>query len=138
VTSENTNTLNWDGSGRLSGGTFAGTGITYTYGPDGALMSRITSSPATTRNYLLGDLFETDGTGTVTMSYADGSSGDCGSYAGAPAPGATVSYLYYSSRADVTAETDVTGTTTATQSYDPLPSGRCRVHHFNRLFGPPR
>lgn len=52
------------------------------------------SSPTGTTNYLLGDLFETNGSGTLTTSYVDGPAGDLASFNGGPTTSSTVTYLY--------------------------------------------
>jgi RHS repeat-associated protein len=120
TSSEGTNTLAWDGSGRTTGGSFNGTAVNYTYAPDGNLESRTTTSPAKTTNYLLGDQFESDAAGTVATSYLDGPAGDLASFAGPPDATSTVSYLYYSGHGDLAAEADSGGTLTADHNYGPF------------------
>ena len=68
-----------------------GTTVCYLYGPDGSLISGSyeTSSsncntPTGTAKYMLGDLFETNASGTITTSYDDGPAGDLASFNGSP------------------------------------------------------
>jgi RHS repeat-associated protein len=102
----------------MSGGTFNGTTVTYKYDPAGGLKSRVTASPASTTNYLLGDLFETNGSGAVTTSYVAGPAGDLVAFGGPPTSTSTVTYLYYSGHGDLAAEANSAGVMTATHSYD--------------------
>lgn len=120
VSGYGTTSLSWDGWGRLKAATVGSNTITYTYDPTGALKSRSSSSPATTINYLLGDLFETNASGTITTSYADGPAGNLASYAGPPTSSATVSFLYYDDHGNLAAEANASGTLTASHSYDPF------------------
>lgn len=119
VTGYGGNTLAWDGWQRAAGSTFGGTTVSYTYDPAGALRSRATATKTT--NYLLGDLFETDGTGALTTSYVDGATGDLAEYDGPPISATPVSFLYYSGHGDLTAEADTSGSSTANHTYtDPF------------------
>jgi len=116
------------------------TSVAYTYDPTGGLRSRTMTNPSGTTNYLLADLFETDGTGTITTSYSDGPAGDLAAYAGPPATGSTVSYLYYSDHGDLAAEANAAGTSTATHGYDafgaPLdtPPANATSHRYTGQF----
>jgi RHS repeat-associated protein len=118
MTGRGTDTLGWDSLGRLHTTTVSGTTTTYSYDPTGTLKTRSTTSPSTTTNYLLGDLYETDPTGTITSSYQDGPAGDLASYTGPPT--GTPTYLYYDGHGNLTAEADPTGTQTANHTYDPF------------------
>lgn len=120
MTGRGTDSLVWDGSGRLSGGVFAGTTVAYTYDPTGQLESRSTSNPAATTRYLLGDLYETDGTGTITASYVDGPAGDLALYAGPPTGSTPVGYLYYNAHGDLAATADTAGVSAGAVGYDPF------------------
>lgn len=82
MTARGSDTISWDGWGRTTGGTFSGTAVTYVYDAAGDLRSR--SRSGQTLRYLLGGIFETHGSGTLTTSYADGPVGDLATYAGAP------------------------------------------------------
>ena len=136
VASEGTNSLTWDGWGRFSSATFAGTTVSYTYDATGALKTRTSNSPAKTTNYLLGDLFETDNTGTIATTYAVGPAGDLASFNGPPTTSSTVSYLYYNGHGDLAAEVDQSGASTATHAYDPFgapldtPPANSTIHRF--------
>jgi RHS repeat-associated protein len=116
--SQGTTSLTWDGSGRLKTDTVASNTITYTYDPTGALLTRASSSPATTTNYLLGDLFETNNSGTITTSYADGPAGNLASFNGPPT--GTATFLYYDAHGNLAAEANTSGTQTANHTYDPF------------------
>lgn len=78
------------------------------------------TNASSTTNYLLGDLFETDGGGSITSSYQDGPSGDLASFNGPPTAASTVSYLYYDGHGDLAAESNSSGSRTASHSYDPF------------------
>jgi RHS repeat-associated protein len=120
VLSQGTTSLTWDGFGRLATATVGANTVTYTYDPAGALMTRASSSPSKTSNYLLGDLFETDNSGSITTSYADGPAGDLASYTGPPRSTSTVSYLYYDAHGNLAAEANSSGSQTADHTYDPF------------------
>lgn len=114
------NTLSWDGWGRNTGGTYGSTSLSYTYGPAGELAKRATSSPAATTRYLLGDLFETDATGTITTSYVTGNGIDLAHYQGPPTIASIVTYPYQDGHGNTTAEANNTGTRTNNYGYDPF------------------
>jgi RHS repeat-associated protein len=118
MTARGSDSLSWDGWGRHSGGTFAGTSVSYGFDATGFRRSR-TSGSATTR-YLLGGLFETDSSGTITDSEIEGPAGDLAHYAGPPSTGSTVSYRYYSGHGDLAAEANQSGNRTANYNYDPF------------------
>jgi RHS repeat-associated protein len=125
TTSIGSDSPSWDGRGRMTGGSFGGSSLTYTYDPLGRLISR--SRGGTTTNYLYacacpngGDLFQTDGSGTITLTAVDSPFGDLAHYAGAPTTSSTVSYQYYNDHGDVAATADGSGTRTADYVYDPF------------------
>ncbi len=121
LTQRGSETLSWDGWGRLSGGNFAGGSIGYGFDATGSRRLRVTIGKTT--HYLFAggaNLFETDSSGTVTQTYVEGASFDLAHYAGAPTTGATVSFLYYSGHGDLAAEADANGTRTNAYNYDPF------------------
>jgi RHS repeat-associated protein len=126
------NSISWDGWQRISGGTFAGTAVAYTYDPLGALRKR-TGGSATTR-YLLGDLVERNAAIVTTTSYVDGPAGDLTQFAGTPT--ATPTYLYYNGHGDLAAEADGSGNRTALHTYTPFgapndtPPANATVHRY--------
>jgi RHS repeat-associated protein len=117
VRARGSDTFTWDGWNRISGGTFAGSSLTYGYDARGALRSRASGGAVT--HYLLGDLFETDGSGAITTSYSDGPAGDLAQFSGPPTSSSTATYLYYSGHGDLAAEADPAGARTASHTYDP-------------------
>jgi RHS repeat-associated protein len=118
VKSRGVDTIGWDGWGRRSGGSLNGSRLSYGCDASGAWRSR--SSAGKTTRYLLGDDFETDGTGTLTASYTPGPGGDLAQCSGPPAAGTAVSFLYYDDHGNLVAEANGTGTRTAAHSYDPF------------------
>jgi RHS repeat-associated protein len=128
ITARGSDTYSWDGTGRLQNTTVNSTTACYTYSSDGSLETRVydaggsstCSSDTATTDYLLGDLYETDAVGTVTSSYDDGPAGDPASFAGPPAPGTPVTYLYYDGHGDLSAESNSAAATSASHSYDPF------------------
>ena len=120
VSTRGNDTLTWDGSGRNTGGTYGNTTLTYTYDPTGNLAQRTTTSPDTTTNYLLGGLFETDDTNTITTSYVTGDGIDLAHYAGPPTTSSTVSYQYDNGHGDTAATADDSGSRTDVYAYDPF------------------
>ncbi|MGH3009674.1 MAG: RHS repeat-associated core domain-containing protein [Gaiellaceae bacterium] len=118
VSNQGTTSLAWDGFGRLSTATVGSNTVTYTYDPTGALMSRSSSSPSSTTNYRLGDLFETNASGTITTSYTDGPAGDLASFNGPPS--GTPTFLYYDAHGNLAAEANSSGTITSNHTYDPF------------------
>jgi RHS repeat-associated protein len=120
VSSQGTTSYTWNGLNQFATATVGSNTVTYTYDPSGAVMSRVTSSPSTTMNYVLGDLFETNGSGTITTSYTDGPAGDLASYNGPPASSSTATYLYYDGHGNLAAEANASGTQTANHTYDPF------------------
>jgi RHS repeat-associated protein len=117
--SSGTDKITWDGWGRISGGTFGSTTVGYTYDPAGNLKTRTSASGSSTTNYLLGDLFETNASGTITQSYIDGPAGDLMSFAGAPSSSGGT-YLYYDGHGNLALEANSLGTVTASHTYDPF------------------
>ncbi len=120
VSSEGTTSFTWNGFGQFASSTVGSNTVTYAYDPTGALMQRTSSSSSTTTNYLLGDLFETNGSGTITTSYTDGPAGDLVSYNGPPTSSSTATYLYYDGHGNLAAEANSSGTRTANHTYDPF------------------
>jgi RHS repeat-associated protein len=120
TTSQGTTGYTWNGLDQFATATVGSNTVTYTYDPTGALMSRATSSPSTTTNYRLGDLFETNGSGTITTSYTDGPAGNLASYNGAPSSSSTADFLYYDGHGNLAAEANPSGTQTANHTYDPF------------------
>src|SRR5579871_1257322 len=120
TTSQGTTSYTWNGLNQFATATVGSNTVTYTYDPTGALMSRGTSSPSTTTNYLLGDLFETNSSGTITTSYTDGPAGDLATYNGAPSSSSAADFLYYDGHGNLAAEADTSGTQTANHTYDPF------------------
>jgi RHS repeat-associated protein len=118
MTARGSDTISWDGRDRISGGTFAGTSIAYAYDASGQIRSR--TSGSTTIRYLLGGLFETNGSGTITNTYIDGPQGALARFAGPPASSSTASFLYYNGHGDLAADASNSGTRTATDTYDPF------------------
>jgi RHS repeat-associated protein len=118
VTAYGTKSLSWDGWGRHTGGTFAGTSVSYEFDPVGFRRKR--TSGTTVTRYLHGGLLETDNTGTLTLTDIDGPAGDLAHYAGAPTTGSTVSFLYYNGHGDLAANADPGGNRTSAHSYDPF------------------
>ena len=116
--SRGADTIGWDGWGRMSGGSFNGSSLSYGFDASGAWRSR-TSGAKTTR-YLLGDDFETDGTGTLTASYTPGPAGNLAQYSGPPTAGTSVSFLYYDDHGNLVAEANGAGSRTAAHTYDPF------------------
>jgi RHS repeat-associated protein len=118
MTGRGSDTINWDGRDRISGGTFSGTTISYAYDATGQTRSR--TSGSTTTRYLLGGLFETNGSGTITNTYINGPQGALVRFAGPPALSSTATFLYYNGHGDLAADANTSGTRTATDTYDPF------------------
>jgi RHS repeat-associated protein len=129
ITARGSDSLSYDGSGRLKAATVGGTTVCYTFDPLGNLMTRTyktssstCSSPTGTTNYLLGDLYETNASNTTTTSYIDGPAGDLTSYNGPPTTSSTATYLYYDGHGNLAAEADSSGNITSggEHTYDPF------------------
>jgi RHS repeat-associated protein len=120
VSSQGTTSYTWNGLSQLATATVGSNTITDTYDPTGALKQRTSSSPATTSNYPLGGLFETNGSGTITTSYTDSPAGNLASYNGPPTSSSTPTYLYYDAHGNTAAEANTSGTLTANHTYDPF------------------
>jgi RHS repeat-associated protein len=118
MTARGSDTLTWDGWGRLTGGTFSGTTVAYYFDPLGFRRQR--QAGGTTTRYLHGGIFEDNGSGTITLTDVDGVAGDLAHFAGAPTTGSTVTYLYYNGHGDLAAEADSAGTRTNVFTYDPF------------------
>jgi RHS repeat-associated protein len=136
VSSQGTTHYAWDGLGRLKLASVGSNIVTYTYDPTGGLQTRTSSSPASTINYLLGDLLETNGSGTITTSYADGPGGNLASFNGPPTTSSTLTYLYYDAHGNLAAEANSSGSQTGNHTYDPFgapldtPPTNTTVHRF--------
>lgn len=109
-------TLNWDGWGRHSGGTFAGQTAEYEFDPTGFRRTR-TSGGSITR-YLHGGLYETDGANAIALTDIDGPAGDLAHYSGSPTSSTPVKYVYNNGHGDLAASADGAGTRTAAYTYD--------------------
>jgi hypothetical protein len=118
--SQGTTSYTWNGLDQLATATVGSNTVSYIYDPTGALKQRTSSSPSTTTNYPLGDLFETNGSGALTTSFTEGPAGDLASYNGPPTGSSTPTYLYYDAHGDDAAEANSSGTLTASHSYDPF------------------
>ena len=118
TTARGSDTISWDGWDRTTGGTFGGTTVTYTYDAAGNLRTRAAGS---TTRYLYGGthtpLFETNSSGTITLTYIQGPAGDLAHYAGPPASGSTITYLDDNGHGDLAATADNTGSRTNTYTY---------------------
>jgi RHS repeat-associated protein len=121
LTQRGSDTLSWDGWGRLSGGNFSGGSIGYGFDAAGNRRQRVTIGKTTRYLYAGGsNLFETDGSGAITQTYVEGAGYDLAHYAGPPTTGSPVSFLYYSGHGDLAAEADTNGTRTNAYTYDPF------------------
>jgi RHS repeat-associated protein len=116
VATRGADTIAWDGRGRHTGGTFAGTDVAYAFDPVGFRRQR--QSGALTTRYLLDGLLEAAPSGSVTSFDVDGPEGDVARYAGPPVPASSVRYVYYDGAGDVAAEADGAGARTAAYAYD--------------------
>lgn len=117
VSQRGSDAITWDGWGRLGGGSFSGTSVSYGFDARGFRRTR-TSGGVTTR-FLLGGLFETNGSGAITLADADGAESDLAHYLGPPTTTSDVSFVYYNGHGDVAAEANATGTRTSSYTYDP-------------------
>jgi hypothetical protein len=120
MTSRGSDTLTYDGYGRITTATVGGNTACYTYSSDGSLLRRdykangtSCGTPTSTTKYMLGDLFEVDGAGATTTTYVDGPAGDLAGFSGPPNTTTSVSYLYYNGHGDLAAETNTSGTRTS-------------------------
>jgi RHS repeat-associated protein len=118
-----TNVLTWDGRGRLSGGTFGATSVSYGFDPLERNRSR-TASGITTR-YLFGGresapTFETNSASVIQASSTSGATGDLAFYAGPPTTSSSVRFAYYNGHGDTAALADTAGTRTDAYTYDPF------------------
>ena len=125
VSSRGSDSLSWDGRGRLTGGTYAGTTVTYLYDALGRLQTRTTSSPATTRRYLYigtgGEpVAETNSSGTIQLFHVEGAAGSYKQYEGPPSSGTTATLLFYDGHGNAVATTTSTGVRTNAFSYGPF------------------
>jgi RHS repeat-associated protein len=125
VSSRGSDTLNWDGRGRLSGGTYGGTTVTYAYDALGRLQTRTTSSPSSSRRYLYigaGEepIAETDGAGAIQAFNIEGLAGAYKRYEGTPTSGTTQTLLFYDGHGNSIATATNTGTRTNAFGYGPF------------------
>jgi RHS repeat-associated protein len=120
VTKRGTDTLAWDGYGRLSGGTYSGQTVTYTFDPVGFRRQRV--SQGVTTQYRLAGQYETDSAATITLTAIPGPTGDLAHYQGPPLVGTTVVYRYYNTHGDLAATADQAGARTNAYTYDPYGS----------------
>lgn len=118
VSDQGDNTLAWDGRGRLTGGTYGATTLTYGFDPSGFRRQREATGATTTR-YLLRGLLETNSSATITLTDVDGPAGDLAHYAGPPTTGSTVTYQYYNGHGDLAATADQAGDRAGAYTYDP-------------------
>lgn len=122
TTARGADTLNWDDWSRISGGTFGGSLVAYSYEPIGRIRSRTNGSTAT--NYLYAGAssspaFETDSSGQkITSSPIDGPLGTVAVYQGPPNLASVIRLEYYNGHGDLVAETSATAAVLATYDYD--------------------
>lgn len=113
--------LTWDGWGRMTGGTFAGTSVSYGHDAMGRLRTR-TSSGVTTRYLYVsaadGSVFETDTSGTIQLTGIGGPGGDLAHYEGPPSTSSPIVYRYYNGHGDLAATADFTGARISAFTYD--------------------
>lgn len=114
--------ISWDGWGRHTGGTFAGTAVSYGFDATGFRRQRQAGSSTT--HYRLSGLFETNSSGAIQHTDVDGPAGDLTHYAGPPTTASTTSVLYYNGHGDLAATADQAGTRTGSHSYDPFGAPR--------------
>jgi RHS repeat-associated protein len=135
VTARGGDTITWDGRGRTTGGTFAGTTLTDTYDPAGFVRQR--AAGANTKSYLLRGQIQTT-SGQITLFSIDGPMGPVAHYDGPPTT-ATPTYLYYDAHGDLAAQlsgTNTTPTASDTFHYDafgapaPAPTGTTTVTRY--------
>jgi RHS repeat-associated protein len=125
VSTRGSDSLNWDGRGRLSGGNFGGTTVTYTYDALGRLQTRTTTNPSSTTRYLYvgtkeTSTAETDAAGTITSFAVEGPLGSFKQYSGPPTSGTTAAFLFYDGHGNLAATATTSGTRTAAYTYDPF------------------
>jgi len=121
VSSRGSDTLTWDGRGRLTGGTFSGTALSYGFDAAGRVRSRTAGGSTTTYLFSGGEgMFEKDyTTGTLQNTAVAGPAGDLAHYLGAPQTSTTTEFLYYTGHGDLAATADPAGLRTNATSYDP-------------------
>ncbi len=121
VSQRSTDTLSWDGRGRMSGGTFSGTLISYGFDAAGRMRSR-TSGGTTTHFRHAGDaaIFDTSSAGVIQNTGVSGPAGDLTHYLGTPQIGTTAEFLYYTGHGDLAAKADAASVRTGTFTYDPF------------------
>jgi len=119
-TARGADTMTWDGRGRMIGGTFGGTLVTYGFDAAGQTRQRV-SGPSTIRFVNAGGLsYLTNGSGTITTSDITGPSGDLNEYGGPPVSASVRTYKYYDARGNLGAEADSTGARSNAYTYDPF------------------
>jgi RHS repeat-associated protein len=114
------NVMTWDGRGRMTGGTFGGTSVTYGYDAMGEMRQRVSGS--STIRYVYADslVYKTNGSNTISASEIEGPAGTLDEYAGPPVSGSTKTFKYYDARGNLGAEANSSGTRTNAYSYDPF------------------
>ena len=125
VSSRGSDSLTWDGRGRLNGGTFDGTTVAYAYDALGRLQSRTTTNPTSTRRYLYvgsGEepIAETDGASAIQLFHVEGAAGSYKQYEGPPNSTSTQTLLFYDGHGNSVATSTRTGTRTNAYSYGPF------------------
>jgi RHS repeat-associated protein len=122
TTQRGSDTLTWNGWDELASGSFGGLSISYQRDALGNVRQR-TGGGTTTRYLYAGTdtpLFETNTSGAITETDADGTSADLAQYGGPPTSASTISFHYYNGHGDLAAEADVSGNRTAAYTYDPF------------------
>jgi RHS repeat-associated protein len=128
VIARGTDTLSWDARGRLTGGTFAGSQVTYRFDAVGRRKQRTAGSSTT--NYLYaGDdssTVETNEFGAAQNTSIAGPAGDLARYSGIPNLPYTdpSEYLYYNGHGDLAAAANTSGARTYAYTYDPFGAPR--------------
>ncbi|MGH9642503.1 MAG: RHS repeat-associated core domain-containing protein, partial [Terriglobales bacterium] len=118
-----TDTIIWNGRGQQTGGTFAGTSLSYQFDPAGFRRER--TGGANSSWYAADGGFTGTGTSaspsSLTTTDVDGvGSGDLAHYSGPPTTSTPVTFAYYSGHGDLAADADASGTRTADFSYYPF------------------
>jgi RHS repeat-associated protein len=110
-------TISWDAWGRMAGGAFGSTSVSYGFDPLGFRRQRLSG---TTTRYLQGGLFEANASGTIQLTGVEGPAGDVSHYAGPPVPASITAYLYYNGHGDLALTADLAGVRNQTHTYDPF------------------
>jgi len=119
--SKGSDSMSWDGRGRMTGGTFGGVGVTYGFDASGQTRQRVSGSSTIRYVYAGGELIhETNASGTITASEIDGPPGTLNEYGGPPVSGKSRTYKYYDARGNLGAEADSNGNRMNAYTYDPF------------------